>query len=99
MDLEMMSVPELAAELGKRVQRERLRQDLTQQTLADRAGVSRPTLARLEAGGGATTLGNLLSVLVALRRAGDLEQLLAPPPATTVEQFLGQEPVRRRGRR
>lgn len=93
-----MSAPELAAELGRRVRRERLRQDLTQRTLAERAGVSRVTVTRMEADGTAT-LGNFLSVLVALRRGGDLESLLQPPQAATLEQFLGEEPERKRGRR
>lgn len=98
MDVRMMSAAELAEELGRRVRRERLRQDLTQQTLAERAGLSRPTVARMEAGGSAT-LGNFLSLLVALRRAGDLEDLLQPPTAVTVEQFLGEDQTRQRGSR
>lgn len=98
-DLRLMSAPELAAELGERVRRERLRQDLTQRTLAERAGVARLTITRMEADGTAT-LGSFLAVLIALRRAGDLEQVLQPPEATTVEQFLSQEgPARQRGSR
>lgn len=94
-----MSAPELATELGERVRRERLRQDLTQRTLAERAGVARLTITRMEADGTAT-LSNFLAVLTALRRTGDLEQVLQPPEATTVEQFLGQEgPTRQRGSR
>lgn len=98
MNVRVMSAPELAAELGRRVRRERLRQDLTQRTLAERAGISRLTVTRMESDGSAT-LGNFLSVLVALRRAGDLEPLLQPPQATTVEQFLGEDPQRQRGSR
>jgi transcriptional regulator with XRE-family HTH domain len=94
----MMSAPELAAELGARVRRERLRQNLAQHTLAERAGVSRLTVTRMEAGG-ATTLTNFLSVLICLRRSGDLEDVLLPPEAVTIEQFLGDaHPTRRRGR-
>lgn len=99
MDVRMMSAAELAAELGDRVRRERLRQNLTQHTLAERSGVSRVTVTRMESGGTAT-LTNFLSVLVALRRAGDLDGLLAPAAATTIEQFIGDtQPTRRRGRR
>lgn len=94
-----MSAPELATELGGRVRRERLRQDLTQRTLAERAGVSRLTITRMETDGSAT-LSSFLAVLIALRRAGDLEQVLRPPEVTTVEQFLGEErPARQRGSR
>lgn len=99
MDVSMMSPSELVEELGTRVRHERLRQNLSQQTLAERAGVSRLTVTRMESGGSAT-LTNFLSVLTALRRAGDLQDVLAPPEATTIEQFLGDAlPVRQRGRR
>lgn len=98
MDLRLMSSSELAAELGSRVQRERLRQDLTQRTLAARAGLSRPTIARLEADG-TTTLESFLAVLTALGRVDDLAPLLQPPPARTVAEFLDEQPTRRRGRR
>lgn len=94
-----MSAAELASELGTRVRRERLRHNLTQRTLAERSGVSRLTVTRMEADGSAT-LTNFLSVLVALRRAGDLEGLLQPPAAETIDQFIGgSQPTRQRGRR
>lgn len=50
MDLSLLSAPELVEEIGGRVRRERLRQNLSQHTLAERAGVSRLTVTRLEAG-------------------------------------------------
>lgn len=98
MDMSLMSAAESASELGARLRRERLRQNLTQETLAARAGVSRLTVTRMEATG-AATLTNFLSVVVALRRAGDLDLLLQPPEAETIEQFVGDaDPPRRRGR-
>ena len=99
MDLSMMSASELASELGARVRRERLRQNMTQQTLAARAGVSRLTVTRMEANGEAALLTNFLSVLAALRRTAELEGLLAPPVAETIDQFVDAHPARRRGRR
>lgn len=99
MELSMMSPDELAHELGTRARNERLRQNLSQSTLGERAGVSRLTVTRLESGG-SVTLTSFLSVLTALRRAGDLEDVLAPPEATTIEQFVGAaQPQRQRGRR
>lgn len=99
MDLSLMSAPELASELGARVRRERLRQNLTQRTLAERSGASRLTVTRMEADGSAT-LTKFLSVLVALRRAGDLDGLLEPPTAETIAQFVGgSQPTRQRVRR
>jgi transcriptional regulator with XRE-family HTH domain len=97
-DVRLMSAPEVAAELGSRIRRERLRRDLTPETLAQRSGLSRPTIARMEAGR-SSTLRNFLSVLIALGRAGDLEEVLQPPPARTLVEFLGEEPTRKRGRR
>lgn len=94
-----MSADELAHVLGARVRQERLRQNLTQHTLAERAGVSRVTVARLESTGTAT-LPTFLAVLVALHRAGDIDHLLTPPDPRTIEQFLGAtRPPRQRGRR
>ena len=99
MDMSMMSAAELASELGARVRRERLRQDLTQQTLAERSGGSRLTVTRMEADGSAK-LTNFLAVLIALRRVEDLEGLLRPPAAETIDQFIGgAQPTRQRGRR
>jgi transcriptional regulator with XRE-family HTH domain len=99
MDVTLMSPSELASELGARVKRERLRQNLTQPTLAARAGVSRMTIARMEANGEGVLLVNFLSVLTALRRSHDLENLLAAPVAATIDQFAGQQPTRQRGSR
>ena len=98
-EVTLLSPAELAAELGKRVRRERLRQNLTQRTLAARAGVSRVTVTRMEADGTAT-LTSFLAVMSALRRAGDLSEILEPPPAVTIDEFIAaSEPTRKRGRR
>lgn len=95
----MMSPTEVAAALGGRIRRERLRQNLSQRTLAERAGISRLTVTRMEATG-AATLTNFLSVLVALRRVDDLEDLLQPRVPLSLDAFLEPtEPARRRGRR
>ncbi|MBS1836098.1 MAG: helix-turn-helix transcriptional regulator [Actinobacteria bacterium] len=98
-DVMLLSAYELASELGARVRRERLRQNMTQRTLADRAGVGRATVARMEQAGSAT-LPNFLAVLAALHRTGDLQQLLEPPPVETIDRFVARsEPQRQRGRR
>ncbi|MEZ5218528.1 MAG: helix-turn-helix domain-containing protein [Ilumatobacteraceae bacterium] len=98
MELSMMTASELASELGARVRSERVRQNLTQQALAERAGVSRLTVLRMEEDG-STTLTKFLAVLTALRRAGDLDGLLEPPQPTTIDEFVGTaRPIRRRVR-
>ena len=70
--MRLMSPQEQAAELGVRIRRERLRQNLSQATLGRRAGVGRLTVTRMESGEN-TNLTNFLAVLSALRRSGDLE--------------------------
>jgi transcriptional regulator with XRE-family HTH domain len=99
MDMGVMSAVELAVEMGSRVRDERLRRNLTQRTLAERAGVSRLTVTRLESGAPVTTV-NFLAVLVALNRGGDLDEVLRPPRAQTMEQFVDEaQRTRQRGRR
>ncbi|HEY5193276.1 MAG TPA: helix-turn-helix transcriptional regulator [Solirubrobacteraceae bacterium] len=51
---------------------------LTQAQLADRAGVSRDTLARLEGGEGGVSLENLLRILRALGILDSLPKALDP---------------------
>ena len=98
MDIGLMSPDELAAELGGRVRSERLRRNWTQQTLAERTGVSRWTVTRMEAGD-SVALSSFLAVLVALGRSGDLGPVLRPAEAQTIERFVASaEPTRRRGR-
>jgi transcriptional regulator with XRE-family HTH domain len=99
MDVNLLGATELTHELGARVRAERLRQNLTQHTLAERAGISRITVARIESTGNAT-LTNFLAVMIALRRADDLRHILTPPEPTTIDQFLADtHPPRRRGSR
>ena len=94
-----MSSVELAVELGARVRVERLHQNWTQQTLADRAGVSRSTVLRMEAGD-PVQLRAFLEVLIALRRSGDLAEVVRPVEPQTIEQFLlPANATRKRGRR
>jgi transcriptional regulator with XRE-family HTH domain len=51
---------------------------LTQAQLADRAGVSRDTLARLEGGDGGVSTGNLLRILRALGILDGISAALDP---------------------
>ena len=72
----------LAADLGKRLARHRLSDNITQETLAGRAGIAKSTLRRLEAGQ-PSTLDTFLRVLIALDMADNMalavpEQLISP---------------------
>jgi len=73
-----MSNEQIASLLGEALRGMRLRQNISQGDLATLAGVSLPTLNRMEAGTANPSLFVLLSVLKALGRAGDLEAAFAP---------------------
>jgi len=83
------------AELGARLARERLRRNLTQEALAEEAGVSRATVRRLEAGH-STQLTNLVRILRAL---GLLENLVALAPEPAVRPLEALERARSERRR
>lgn len=71
-------------ELGSRLASKRLNLNLTQTELAERSGVSRPTIQRMEEGS-STQLSNLLKVLRALGLTTNLEVLL---PEQTISPLL-----------
>jgi putative transcriptional regulator len=66
-----MPVGQILAELARRLKTERLNQNMTQQDLADRAGVSVDTVRSIESAGNAT-----LAVLAKLLRALGLDERL-----------------------
>ena len=92
-----LPVDALIALIGERVRAERLRQDLTQATLADKAGISPRALRTLEAGGGAQ-LTTLVRIMKALGAEGALIALL-PEPTIGPMAMLERKSPRQRGRR
>ena len=80
MDNTAMSDKALLAELGGRVQQERLNQNLSQSALAERAGISRRALQYLEMKGECT----VASLIRVLRVLGKLQALDAFLPATQI---------------
>jgi transcriptional regulator with XRE-family HTH domain len=92
-----LPVDALIALIGERVRAERLRQDLTQATLADKAGISPRALRTLEAGGGAQ-LTTLVRIMKALGAEGALIALL-PEPTISPMAMLERKAPRQRGRR
>ena len=58
--------------LGENLRLARLRRDLSAEQVAERAGIARTTLIRLEKGDGGACLANLLKVLFALGLEKDL---------------------------
>lgn len=63
---------QLLIQLGERLRRARRSQGLSSVALAEQAGISRMTLAAVEAGEPAPTMGTYLRVMSALGLAGDL---------------------------
>lgn len=65
------------AALGDRLRAARRRRRLTQAVVAARVGVSKQTLAKLEAGNPATSLATALRVLQVLGLGADIDRLAA----------------------
>jgi transcriptional regulator with XRE-family HTH domain len=73
------AVVEAAAKrLGRNLRTARLRRGIPQRELAARAGMSRPTLVRMEAGFAGTGLGAWLSVLWVLGLLDQMAEVAAP---------------------
>jgi transcriptional regulator with XRE-family HTH domain len=60
-----------------RLQMARKRRRMTQHTLASRAGISMPTLRKLEQGDASVSVATLLRVLQVLGLASDIDELAA----------------------
>ena len=98
-DFRLASTPQILAELGERLRRQRLDRDWTQQDLAVRAGVALSAIKHLEAGGNAT-LRTLVKTAQALSLAQDLSDAFAPKDAMTIAEMQSADPSpRQRARR
>ena len=95
---ETSSAESILDELGARIARCRLNQNLTQEAFAELAGVSRPTVARLELGH-STTLANLIRVLRVLNLVKNLDALVPEPPNSPIQQLETQKQRRLRAHR
>jgi transcriptional regulator with XRE-family HTH domain len=91
------SSEEWESELGDQMRALRLRANLDQVSLAQRAGIGLTALKNLESGKGAT-LKTLIKSLRALDRADWLASL-APPVSISPLQMLKARPVRQRASR
>ena len=86
----------LLAGMGENLKLARLRRRLSAQQVAERAGISRPTLGMLESGDAGTSLGNLLRVLAVLGLEQDLGAVAADDELGRRLQDAGLEPSRKR---
>lgn len=85
------------SELGTRLARTRLEQNVSQQQLAIETGVSKATIERLEAGEPIKST-SLIRVLRSLGRLEVLDQLLPEPLPSPIERSKLQGHRRRRAR-
>lgn len=83
--------------IGAQVRELRLRQDLSQETLADQASVSVGTIRNLEGGRG-SSLATFIRVLRILGRVDLLDQI-APPAPFSPMQVLHEQEARSKARR
>lgn len=82
-------------ELGRRLARHRLNQNLTQEELAREAGTGINTVYRIEQGH-STQLSNLIRILRALGLISNLNALVPEPPPSPIEQAKLKREERRR---
>ncbi len=83
-------------ELGRRLAAIRLAQNLSQRQLADSAGLGLRTIQRLELGVAATQLSGFVRVCRALGLIDRIDQLMAEPPPSPLDQLKLYERRRRR---
>jgi HTH-type transcriptional regulator / antitoxin HipB len=97
--LSLTGPTEMAKALAARAKALRLLRGWTQNTLAQRAGVTAASYRRFERTGKAS-LELVLKVAHALARLEEFNQLFPPPPARSIEELEQRSttPVPRRGR-
>ena len=76
-DLDSLLETQLLFQLGDRLRRARKARRLSSVALAEKLGISRVTLAAVEAGSPSTAMGTYIRVLAALGMVGDLALLAA----------------------
>ena len=85
--------------LGERLELARKRRRMTQHTVASRAGISIPTLRKLERGHAGVSVATFLRILQVLGLANDIDRLAADDELGRRLQDLGQKGAPRRRRR
>lgn len=82
----------LLSQFGARLKLARLRRKLSNAVVAQRAGISRTSLYKVEAGDPGATLGTYLRVLAVLGLEGDIHSLAADDKVGRKLQDLALEP-------
>jgi len=95
MDIYARSDREVLRQLGERLRQARLRRNVSQHELADRAGLNRTTVSEYERGASTSTL-TLVQVLRALELLEELDAFLPDPGPGPLELALRAGHVRQR---
>lgn len=89
---------EILTSLGQRLRLARLRRNLTQDNIAERAGVSRKTIVTMEAGAPGTSIAVLAKVMSILGYPERVADLLASDPlGEGMEAVSGRKRAKGRG--
>lgn len=96
MNYQPMTNAAIAAELGERLERLRLEQNMTQKMLADEIGITAKSYRQLVAGGG--KLENMIAALRALNALEQLDNFLPATPPSPLEQLKLRGKQRQRAR-
>jgi transcriptional regulator with XRE-family HTH domain len=81
------------AQLGERLKLARMRRKLSSTVVAQRAGISRTSLYKVESGGPGATLGTYLRVLAVLGLESDIDRLAADDKVGRKLQDLALQPT------
>jgi len=98
MDFQSMSDRAILREMGRRLRRRRLERNISQQGVAETAGLNRTTVGEFERGKPASTL-TLVQVLRALNALDELEAFLPDPGPSPLELARLKGKERRRASR
>lgn len=96
-DFTIAASNQIEAALCKRIEGIRLSRNITQEQLADEAGVSMRTIGRLEKGKG-VSMDTFIRVMIALRIQHNLEALLPDPTVRPIERVGLDSGERKRAR-
>jgi len=97
-EMQFRSPEELQKELGKRIRQLRLFRNITQKSVAEKAGVTRAALQNLEAGRG-SSVQTLLRVLKALNYLEGIESLAPEPTINPLALLKTKKSPQRASRR
>ncbi|MFN1835450.1 helix-turn-helix domain-containing protein [Balneola sp. MJW-20] len=95
MEFSALSDQAILKQIGKRIRRKRLQQNITQEAMAENAGLSRITISNLEQGK-SSSLRTLIQVLRVLGQLDDLEAFIPEPGVSPMEMLKNEGKKRKR---